>query len=184
MVALGTLWLPILVSAVMVFVASSLVWMVLPHHKSDWGGLPGEAGLLEAMRRAGVKRGQYRFPFCDPRDKSPETKKKMEEGPMGTMIIWPPGQVNMGKQLGTWFVYLLFVSACVAYLAGHALPAGVSYRTVFRVAGGIAILAYAAALVPNAIWWGRSWSTTLKEVADGVAYGLLTAGVFGWLWPR
>ncbi len=184
MVPLASLWLPILVSAVLVYIASSIVWMFLPHHKSDWAQLPGEAGLLEAMRRAGVGRGQYRFPFCNPRDKSPETKKKLEEGPMGTMIVWPPGPMSMGKQLGTWFVYLLVVSTCVAYLCGHVLPAGVSYRTVFRMAGGIAILAYASAIVPNAIWWGRSWSTTIKEVIDGVVYGLLTAGAFGWLWPR
>lgn len=184
MVALGSLWLPILVSAVIVFFASSIVWMLLPHHKSDWAQLPGEAGLLDAMRRAGVGRGQYRFPFCDPRDKSPETAKKMADGPMGIMTVGPPGKPNMGKQLGVWFVYLLFVSFCVACLSSRVLPVGAAYPIVFHTAGGIAILAYAAALVPNAIWWGRSWSTTLKDVADGVVYGLLTAGVFGWLWPR
>lgn len=184
MVALGTLWLPILVSAVIVFFASSIVWMLLPHHRSDWAQLPGEAGVLDALRRAGVGRGQYRFPFCDPRDKSPETLKKMADGPLGIVTVWPAGKPNMGKQLGTWFVYLILVSACVAYLSGHVLPAGAGYRTVFRLAGGIAILAYGAALVPNAIWWGRSWSTTVKEVVDATVYGLLTAGVFGWLWPR
>src|SRR5258706_7777504 len=133
MVALGSLWLPILVSAVVVFFASSLVWMLLPHHKSDWSPLPGEAGLLDAMRRAGVGRGQYRFPFCDPRDKSPENLKKMSEGPTGIMIVLPTGMAGMGKQLGTWFVYLLFVSACVAYLTGHVLATGTGYRTVFRL---------------------------------------------------
>lgn len=184
MVPLASLWLPILVSAVLVYIASSIVWMFLPHHKKDWSQLPGEAGLLEAMRRAGVARGQYRFPFCDPKDKSPETVKKMADGPRGTMIVWPPGPMSMGKQLGTWFVYLLFISMSVAYLSGLVLPAGVPYRTVFRVAGTAAILSYAAALIPNAIWWGKSWSSTLKEVVDGVVYGLLTAGVFGWLWPR
>jgi len=25
---------------------------------------------------------------------------------------------------------------------------------------------------------------TIKEVVDGLIYGLLTAGTFGWLWPR
>src|SRR5262245_3683287 len=89
MVALGALWLPILVSAVVVFIATSIVWMLLPHHRSDWAQLPGEAGVLDAMRKAGVGRGQYRFPWCDPRDKSPETVKKLEQGPMGTMIVWP-----------------------------------------------------------------------------------------------
>jgi len=184
MVALGSLWLPILGSAVLVYIASSIVWMFLPHHKSDWAQLPGEAGVLDAMRRAGVGRGQYRFPFCNPRDKSPETKKKMEEGPTGTMIVWPPGPMGMGKQLGTWFVYLLLVSTAVACVAGRVLPAGTSYRTVFHTAGGAAVLAYASAILPNAIWWGKSWSSTLKEVIDGIVYGLLTAGVFGWLWPR
>ncbi len=184
MVTLGSLWLPILVSAVLVYIASSIVWMFLPHHKKDWGELPGEAGVLEAMRRAGVGRGQYRFPFCDPRDKSPETKKKMEEGPMGTMIVWPPGPIGMGKQLGIWFVYLLAVSTAVACVVGRVLPVGTSYRMVFHTAGGAAVLAYASAIVPGAIWWGRSWSSTLKEVVDGIVYGLLTAGVFGWLWPR
>jgi hypothetical protein len=184
MVTLGSLWLPILVSSVVVFIASSLVWMVLPHHRSDWKALPGEDGVLETMRRAGVGRGQYRFPFCNPRDKSPETQKKIADGPTGTMTVWPLGRVNMGKQLGVWFLYLIFVSASVAYLAGHVLPSGVPYRAVFRITGGIAILAYMSALIPNAIWWGRSWSTTLKEAADGIAYGLLTAAIFGWLWPR
>ena len=184
MVALGALWLPILVSAVFVFIASSIVWMLLPHHRNDWSPLPGEAGVLDAMRKAGVGRGQYRFPWCDPRDKSPETAKKLEEGPMGTTIVWPTGKMNMGKMLGTWFVYLVIVSACVAYLTGHVLPTGASYRTVFRLAGGIAMLGYAAANVPNAIWMGKSWSSTIKDVIDAAVYGLLTAGVFGWLWPR
>jgi hypothetical protein len=184
MVSLGALWLPILVSSVVVFVASSLVWMVLPHHRSDWKALPGEDAVLEAMRRAGVGRGQYRFPYVDPRDKSPEMQKRWQIQPMGTTTIWPAGRPNMGKQLGSWFLYLLFISICLAYLAGVVLPVGTAYRTVFRVVGTAAVLAYGGALLPNAIWWGRSWSTTLKEFADAVAYGLLTAGVFGWLWPR
>jgi len=33
------------------------------------------------------------------------------------------------------------------------------------------------------IWYRRSWSTTLKATLDGVIYGLLTGGAFGWLWP-
>ena len=184
MVSLGALWLPILLSGVVVFVASSLVWMVLPHHKSDWSALPGEAAALAAMRSAGVKRGMYRFPFFDPRDKSPETLKKIEQGPTGTMIVRADGPFGMGKELGIWFLYLLFVSTCVAYLSGHVLPAGASHRAVFRTAGGTAILAYASAILPSAIWWGRPWSITLKDVFDGIVYGLLTAALFAWLWPH
>jgi hypothetical protein len=28
------------------------------------------------------------------------------------------------------------------------------------------------------------WSIVLKESFDGLIYSLLTAGTFGWLWPR
>jgi hypothetical protein len=45
-------------------------------------------------------------------------------------------------------------------------------------------LAYAAANVPHAIWWGKPWRNVIMEVIDGFVYGLLTAGAFGWLWPR
>jgi len=186
MVALGSLWVPILVSAAVVFVASSLVWMVLPHHKSDWKGLPGEAAILEALRKSGAKSGQYRFPYAEGREamQSPEMKKKLEEGPAGLLVLWERWNVSMAKNMAGWFVYLLIVSIFVAYLTGHVLASGATYLAVFRVAGTAAVLAFAGALIPNSIWWGRSWSMTWKEVADGVVYGLLTAGVFGWLWPR
>ena len=38
--------------------------------------------------------------------------------------------------------------------------------------------------VPAAIWMGKPWSVAWKEVFDGLLYGLVTAGAFGWLWPR
>jgi hypothetical protein len=186
MVGLGALWLPILVSAVVVFIASSLVWMVLPHHDSDWAGLPEETSILEAIRKAGVKTGQYRFPYAEGRKamQSEEMKKRLAEGPAGFVVLWEKWDVSMGKMMGGWFLYLIGVSVFVAYLTGHVLAPGAPYLAVFRVAGTAAILAYAGALIPNSIWWGRSWSMTFKEVVDGVVYGLLTAGVFGWLWPR
>ncbi|MGH8581863.1 MAG: hypothetical protein ACREWG_03560, partial [Gammaproteobacteria bacterium] len=89
MVSIGALWLPILVSAVLVFIASSLFWMVVKHHDSDWKGLPEEASILEAFRRAKVPRGQYRFPYADAKQmQSPEMKKKMADGPAGFLIYW------------------------------------------------------------------------------------------------
>jgi hypothetical protein len=33
------------------------------------------------------------------------------------------------------------------------------------------------------IWYHRSWGTTLRYTVDGLVYALLTAGIFGWLWP-
>ena len=53
-----------------------------------------------------------------------------------------------------------------------------------RVAGTVACLAYSGSQLPNAIWWGKPLSVVFKEIVDGVVYGLLTAGAFGWLWPR
>jgi len=42
---------------------------------------------------------------------------------------------------------------------------------------------YALALLQNSIWYKRAWNFTLKSMADGLVYALLTAGTFGWLWP-
>jgi hypothetical protein len=185
MVSVGALWLPILVSAVLAFVASSLFWMVVRHHESDWRGLPGEDGILNAFRQARVPQGQYRFPYAPGREmQSPEMKKKMAEGPAGFIVYWERLDGSMGKQLGLWFVYMLVVSFFVAYLTGRVLPAGTAFAQVFRVSGTAAVLAYCGALFPNSIWWGYSWSMTWKSVFDGVVYGLLTAAAFGWLWPR
>lgn len=184
MVAVGSLWIPILVSAVAVFVISSLFWMVIKHHDSDWKGLPNEASILDAMRKAGVRRGQYRFPYAPGREmQSPEMKKKMEEGPAGMLSYWEKWDFGMGRSLGIWFVYLVGLSIFVAYLAGHALPGGAPFAAVFRFAGATAVLGYCGALFPSSIWWGRAWSTTLKDVFDGIVYGLATGAVFGWLWP-
>jgi hypothetical protein len=185
MVPVGALWLPILVSAVLAYVASTLFWMVVRHHEGDWKGLPDEGPVLEAMRRAKIPRGQYRFPYAPGKQmQSPEMKKKMAEGPAGMMIYWDRYEGGMGKQLGIWFLYLAVVSLFVAYLTGRVLPAGSAFATVFRVAGTSAVMAYCGALFPNSIWWGYSWSMTWKSVFDGVVYGLLAAAVFGWLWPR
>ena len=42
MVSISALWLPILLSAVIVFVASSIIHMVLPVHRGDYRKLPEE----------------------------------------------------------------------------------------------------------------------------------------------
>jgi hypothetical protein len=55
---------------------------------------------------------------------------------------------------------------------------------VFRLVGTAAFMGYSLALLQHSIWYKRNWGTTLKSVFDGLLYGLLTAGVFGWLWPR
>jgi hypothetical protein len=185
MVPLTALWIPILLSAVIVFVASSIMHMVLPYHRSDYKQLPDEDNVLSTLRKAGVKRGVYMFPFCTHKDmKSPAIAEKQKQGPVGSLTVFPTGPVNMPKYLATWFVYCVIVGVFTAYLAGRTLPPGTVYLAVFRVAGTVAFMAYGVGQVVNGIWMGQPWSIVFKHVFDGLVYSLLLAGTFGWLWPR
>jgi hypothetical protein len=111
-------------------------------------------------------------------------KQKYAEGPVAVVNLMRPGPPNMGKSLGQWFVFILVVSFFIAYAAAHAIPAGAPYLHVFRVVGAIGFLAYGMGQIPAAIWWGKPWKSALKDLFDGLVYGLVTAGTFGWLWPR
>ena len=185
MVALSALWLPIVLSAVIVFVASSIMYMLLPYHRSDYQPLPDEDKVLAALHAAGLKRGLYMFPFSTHKEmKSPATIEKFKQGPVGMLTVFPSGPVAMPKFLGMWFAYCLIIGFFVAYLTGRTVAPGAPYLAVFRVAGTAAFLAYGLGHLSNGIWRGQPWGTTLKEVLDGLVYGLLTAGTFGWLWPR
>jgi hypothetical protein len=185
MTPLSALWLPIVLSAVIVFVASSITHMLLPYHRSDYQKLPDEDKVLPALRSAGLKRGLYIFPFTTHTDmKSPAMIEKYHQGPVGMMTIAPNGPPVMPKFLGLWFGYCLLIGLFVAYLAAHTMTSGAHYRHVFRVVGNAAFLAYGLGTISNAIWKGQTWSMTIKEVIDGIVYALLTAGTFGWLWPR
>lgn len=185
MVTLGALWLPILLSAVFVFVASSIIHMVLGYHKNEYKKLPGEENILEAMRKESVARGEYVFPCAGSMKDAgtPEMVKKYEQGPCGFMTVVRSGKPGMAKSLVLWFLYSVLISLFAAYVGRLALPPGTEYIMVFRVTGAVATIAYTAALLQGSIWMGKPWSSTFKSVFDGVVYGLLTAGVLGWLWP-
>jgi hypothetical protein len=184
MVTLGALWLPIIASAVLVFVASSLVHMVFKYHNKDYTKIPNEDAVRAAIR--GAKPAQYIIPYCaDMKDmEKPEMKQKYVEGPIVVMNVMPTGVPKMGKSLVQWFVFVLVVSFFIGYVAAHTIPPGAAYLGVFRVVGAVGFLAYAAGVVPASIWMGKPWAITWKEVFDGLLYGLVTAGTFGWLWPR
>jgi hypothetical protein len=185
MAFLAALWLPIVVSAVIVFVASSIMHMVLPYHRSDYSQLPDEDKIRAALRAANLKRGLYVFPFCTHENmKSPAMAEKYKEGPVGFLNIMPSGPPAMPKFLAQWFAYCLVIGFFTAYLTAHTVATGANYLVVFRVAGTAAFMSYGLANLSNGIWKGQRWSTVAKEVFDGLVYGLLTAGVFGWLWPR
>jgi hypothetical protein len=186
MVPLTALWVPILLSAVIVFVASSLMHMVLPIHKSDYHKLPEEDKVLDALRAAGVTPGRtYHFPFTTHKEmKSPEAVERFKRGPVGLLTVIPSGAPAMGIYLGQWFLYCVLIGVFVACLTGRTRGLGTPYLEVFRVAGTTAFLGYAVAQIPDSIWKGQAWSVTFKHVFDGLIYALLTAGTFGWLWPR
>jgi len=186
MVPVLSLWLPILLAAVIVFIASSIIHMVLPFHRNDYKTLPDEDGVMDALRKFDIPPGDYVFPCVkSPTEmKSPAFVEKRKKGPVGMMTVIPGGDVAMGPSLAQWFVYCLVVGIFAAYVAGRALPVGAHYRAVFRFAGVTAFVGYGLALWQNSIWYKRAWATTLRSAIDSLVYGLLTAGVFGWLWPR
>jgi len=186
MVPISALWMPILLSAVIVFVASSILHMVLPYHKSDYRKLPDEDKVVDALRAAGVIPGPaYHFPHTTHKEmKSPEVVEKFKRGPIGLLTVIPNGPPAMGKYLGMWFVYCLVVSFLVACVVGSTLRPGTRYVEVFHLAGLVAFLAYGVGQLQDSIWKGQTWGVTAKHVFDGLIYALLTAGTFGWLWPR
>ena len=185
MVTIGALWLPILLSAIAVWVVSAIMWTVMPHHKSDWGKLPDEDAARRALTPQGLVPGQYSIPYsASAQDlKDPETVRKFEEGPVGFLTVVPSGVPTMGGKIMLSFVFYLVITMVVAYLVSRTLDPAADYLAVFRVTGTVAWLAYGTATVPDAIWFGRPWSGIVKGLADALVFALLTAGFFGWLWP-
>jgi hypothetical protein len=186
-VGITQLWMPILISAVFVFLMSSLIHMLLGYHRSDYTGLPNEDKALEALGALGLVPGKtYHFPHCGSNKEmnSPEFQAKMNKGPHGIMTIFPTGMPNMAKYMGCWFLYCVAVGVFVAYVTGRAHGPGTPYLKVFQIAGTVAFLSYAMAHTHNSIWKGEAWSTTAKFWFDGLIYAGLTAGTFGWLWPK
>ena len=186
MVPIMSLWLPILLSAVIVFVVSSIIHMVLTYHRTDFGKVPAEDEVMDALRKVGIPPGDYVIPCAgSPKEMgTPDFIEKTTKGPVAFMTVMASGPPSMGKSLVQWFVYCIVVGIFAAYIAGRALEPGVHYLAVFRFAGFTAFVGYALALWQNSIWYKRSWSVTLKSTFDGLVYALLTAGTFGWLWPN
>ena len=185
MVSLTALWLPILLSAVIVFVASSLVHMALPWHKNDYPKVPNEDALRAALRPLAIPPGDYLVPRASSREemRDPAFLQKFQEGPNLILTVMAPGPISMARNLTQWFLYLLVISLFAAYVASRTLAPGTPYLEVFRITGTVAFLGYAGALWQMSIWYQRAWSTTVKATVDGLIYALLTAGTFGWLWP-
>jgi hypothetical protein len=181
------LLLPTLVSAVAVFVLSSLVHMVLPWHKSDYPRLANEDALLDALRALNLPSGDY----CAPRPKNmadmktPEYQEKLRRGPVVAITVAPKGyNGSMGKALGSWFVYSLVISFLAGHVALSALGTAGDDHLIFHTVALAAFLGYAGALAQMSIWYWRGWGLTLKSMFDGLLYALATGFIFAWMWPQ
>ena len=184
MAELLDLWLPIIASAVVVFIVSFLAWMVLPHHKADWKSVPDEDGFLNALRSMNIPPAAYMFPCCGDakKMKDPEYKKKWEAGPHGTLSI-RAARPNFSLNLVLILIFYLIVGIFVGYVGAVALEPGAPFRTVFRITGTVAVIAYVFGAIPHAIFVGRMLRSVIMDIIDGVVYGLLTGLIFAWLWP-
>jgi hypothetical protein len=186
MPSLLSLWLPIVLAAVLVFIASSIIHMAPLWHRSDYPRMPREEEIRNALRPFAVPPGDYFIPRASGMQemRTPEFKDKMAKGPVAVLTVMPNGPIAMNRNLTQWFVFLLVVSIFVAQVTARTLPIDTPYPRVFEVAGTVAFMGYALALCELSIWYRRAWALTLKSLLDGVIYAALTAGTFGWLWPR
>jgi hypothetical protein len=187
MTELSLLWLPIVVSAVAVFVTSSILHMGPLWHRKDYPPVPSQDRVMEALRPFAIPPGDYMMPRAQgsAEMRSPEFAEKVNRGPVAILTVMPSGPWGgrMRKQLGAWFLYLLAVGFFSAYVASRALPPAADYTQVFRFAGTAAFLSHAVGLWPVSIWYQRGWDLTLKGTLDGLIYALITAGIFGTFWP-
>jgi len=185
MTELLALGLPILLSAVIVFVASSVIHMTPLWHKSDYPKVPNEDKVMDALRPLAIPPGDYMVPRVSSGKemRTPEFIDKLKKGPVLVLTVMPNGPVSMGKNLTLWFIYTVIVGIFAAYVASRSLAPGTEYLRVFQIAGTTAFIGYAVALLQMSIWYKRSWSLTVKAMVDGLIYALLTGGTFGWLWP-
>lgn len=186
MVSAFSLWLPILLSAVLVFVVSSVLHMVLKYHANDVKGVPRGDEVQAALRPFNIPPGDYAIPYAGSMEnmKTQAFQDKLAKGPVLFMTVRPNGAFEMGGTLFQWFLYSVVISFVTAYVTGLAHGPGTPYPQIFRVAGTVGFACYALGTPQFSIWYGRSWRTTFVSMLDGFIYGCVMAGTFGWLWPK
>ena len=176
-----TLWQPILVSAVLSFIAGAVIWMAMPWHKKDWSNVSDQESARQAL--SGLAPGQYNLPHCPDMKalEDPDMQQKFKEGPLAFITIVPSGLPVMGPKLALMFAYNLLVAVVCAYFVSRTAAPDADYLAIFRISGAVAFIAYGMAFIQDSIWFGRPWSSTAKTFLDALIYSLLTGGVFGWL---
>ena len=179
------LLVPALLAAVLVFLVSSVIHMMTPWHADDFARLPNEEGVLSALRPLNIAPGSYLAPRSSSMKEmgTPEFQAKTKLGPTVMMTVMPKGS-GMAQQLGLWFVYTFVIALFSGFISSKAVGIGEKYILVFKYVASIAFAAYTMGLWQFSIWYKRPWIVTLKSTIDGALYACLTAGAFGWLWPR
>jgi hypothetical protein len=179
----GSLWLPVIVSAIVVFVASSLIHMALKYHKADYQGLPNEDAVRDVIGNPAP--GLYFLPYCPDHKlmKDPAMKAKFEKGPIALLTLMPKGGPAMGKLMGFWFGFCLLVSFVTAYIARHTLQPGANGLLVMQITGAVAFTGYGISHISDSIWKSQPWPNTARALLDAVIYSVLTGLVFRFLWP-
>jgi hypothetical protein len=181
-----SLWLPILLSAVVVFFISSLIHMVFKWHAADYHAFANEDDVRAAIRAGNPTPGRYVVPYCgDMKAMADEgMQRKYREGPIAHVVIGPNGIPNMGKYLGTWFVWTLIIAAVAGCLAGHAFaPGPIHARSAAKLVAAITFIAHGFGSVTESIWMMRRWSETARHLLDAALYAAGSGAVFLWLWP-
>lgn len=186
MISLTSLAVPILVAAVLVFIASAVLHMVIAAwHKGDLDRLPDEEGVMNVLRPFALRPGNYAMPMASgmAEMKDPAFVEKMTRGPVAFLTVGPSGPPTMGRELSLWFVYCVLVSVLAAAVAAPLMHPGEGFHAVLHTTGLTAFGAYGLGLMQESIWWRRKWSATIRSMIDGLIYALITGAVFGWLWP-
>lgn len=181
----GSLWIPVLVSSVAVFVVSAILHMVLKYHAADFRPLPDEEGARAALGKSAIPPGLYFVPHCtDMRaTREPAMAEKWQKGPVAMIAVSPNGLPSMGKALGLWFLLTFVVSFVAAYVARHTLAPGADPLLVMRVTGTVAFAAYGLGQVTNSIWHAHPWPNTFRALFDALVYAGVTGLVFRLLFP-
>ena len=179
---LVSLWLPIVATTLGTHIASTIAWIVSPHHKPDVQKFPAEDALNQLIREHNVGPGAYMFPGVDYEDmKNPETVARYEAGPYGMVVVW--NRPDMGKNIALTLTFFFISAVFIGYVSSLALEPGAPFLKVFQVAGTVGIMAFCFGAIPNDIWFRRPHRWLFTNLMDGIVYGLIAGAVFAFLWP-
>ncbi len=185
MISLPELWLPIVASTGVAWIASMMIHMFLKYHDKDYQVLSNEDEVATAIRNGSPKTGIHTIPHCTDMKllADPAMQKKFNDGPVAIVTVMDSGLPPMPKLVAQQITFFLLGMTLVAYCASLALAPGAEYMDVFRFVSAVGFLTYGWGLLPFSIWYGHPWIVSARFLLDALIYGLLTAGVFAWLWP-